>query len=73
MAEQITLVWSEENFLVHPYQGFRVGPITVTTELRPNETYLQAYERIWPQLEIIADKMFLAKRNKFAEHYLARS
>lgn len=72
MPEQITFVYGEEHFLPHRYQGFKAGPISVTTELRPNETYEQAYERVWPQLMKLGDKMFLAKRNAYAEHFLAK-
>lgn len=72
MADTITVTWGEENFMPYAYNGYRVGPLSITTEIRPNETYHQAYKRVWDELELIGREMFLQKRNGWAERYLAR-
>lgn len=68
-----TIVYGKESYMPVPYQGFTCGPLSVTITLGPDETYEQAYVRIWPQLEALATKMFIARRNSWHERNAAKS
>lgn len=63
--ETVTITWGEETYAPIPYNTFRVGPITITSNVRPGETYAQAVSRVHLELEEIAMQVFLAKRNGF--------
>lgn len=65
--ETVTVVYGEEKYFPIVANGFTVGPYTYTTEIREGEAPGQAIERAFKTLQKHADKMFLAKRNKFME------
>lgn len=72
-GDTITVTWGEEHYQVTQYNGYRVGPFTITVTVQPNETDDAAIKRAWAILEQHAKDMFIAKRNGFAERWLARS
>ena len=65
MPDKITVVWGEETFFPVMATGFRMGPYSIETEVRPGETPEQAFKRAWDFLEAQALMMFAAKRNNF--------
>lgn len=70
--ETITVTWGEEHYQVTKYNGFRVGPFTYTTSVRVGETPEQAIKRAWDTLDTHANKLFVAKRNGYAERWAVR-
>lgn len=72
MEDEIRVTWGEETFNVGQYSSFKVGPFSMMTKVRPNETPEQAYHRAWKVLESQADAMFIAKRNAFHARFGVR-
>lgn len=71
-GDQITVTWGEEHYQVTQYNGFRVGPFSVTVTVQLGESDDAAFKRGWDLLEKHAMKVFQAKRNGFAERWLNR-
>lgn len=67
----LTVVWAKETFWPTRSHGFEIGPITMTVTLRHGEPSQDAYDRCWKQLEAMALKMYLSKREAF--HQRARN
>jgi hypothetical protein len=73
MGDKIVVTIGEQNFMPHRYQGFRVGPFSVETQLLEGETYLDAYNRVWAALQPTMFKAFMDARNMYAERFLAKN
>ena len=63
----ITVTWGEEVIQPIQYNGFRVGALTLTTPVLPNETVTQAYERVWRMLDKLGRDQFKRKLDGFSE------
>jgi hypothetical protein len=68
----VTLTMGEENFQPQRYEGFRVGPISITIEMDDNDTMDKAVTEGLKILKPAYDKMFLAQRDKYVEHHAAK-
>lgn len=64
----IRVVWGEET--IHPiqYNGYRVGPLEVTVEVKPGEDPDAVYEKTWAWL----DKLGRDQNRRKVEGFLAR-
>jgi hypothetical protein len=62
---EITVTWGEEVFCPQPYQSFRLGPFSMTTKVKEDETPAQAAERALLHLDGIARSSFAWKRDGF--------
>ena len=66
---QISVTWGEEVLQPVQFNGFRVGPISMTAPILPGETPREAYERVWNALNELAEKQFVAKAKTFGDHF----
>jgi hypothetical protein len=69
--DTLTVVWAKEAYWPTRSHGFEIGPLTITTTIHKDETPLDAYKRCWADLEAMANKMYLSKREAF--HQRARN
>lgn len=70
MPDKIKIVWGEETYFPIKATGFRVGPYSIETEIRPDETPAQAFQRAWDILEAQALMIFLQKRAGFQDRVI---
>lgn len=70
--ETITITYGEDTYNVGQYSGFRVGPFSITLQIKPGEDPNAVFKRGWDILEAQALPMFLTKRNAFAEKFEIR-
>jgi hypothetical protein len=71
-GDTITVTWGEEHYQVTQYNGFRLGPFTVTVTVQPGETDEAAWARANTLLDKHVETMFIAKRNGYAERWANR-
>jgi hypothetical protein len=57
----VTVTWGEEVLQPVQYNGFRVGPITVSMPVLSGESIAQAYERVWQIVDGLGQRQFQAK------------
>jgi hypothetical protein len=69
----ITVTWGEEHFSIERFSGFRVGPISITVEVDPNQSVEAAIEQAHTTAEAAGNKIFLAKRNAFHARLKAKN
>ena len=67
----ITVTWGEEVLQPIQYNGFRVGPLTITAPILPGETVLQAYHRLWTMLDKLGREQFDRKLSGWLERVKA--
>ena len=68
MADTITVTFGEEQFSPHKYHTFRVGPFSMTTEVKFGETAETALIRVTKILKEHSDKMMKAQMHKYFQH-----
>jgi hypothetical protein len=78
MAEEkkttaVTATWGDEAFTPVPFNSFRVGPFSLTTAVRPDETPEQAMDRAYTFLDNFARKVYVQKRKGFFDRYEGRT
>lgn len=66
-VRQITVTWGEEVIQPIQYNGFRVGPLSMTVDVLPHETPREAYARVWKLLDDIGQEQFAQKLAGFMQ------
>ena len=69
MSETVTVTWGKELIAPVQYNNFEVGPFTVTTAIRADETPEAAMARAQAWLDAHARKVYSAKLALFREHF----
>lgn len=67
-GQMITVTWGEEVLQPIQYNGFRIGPITLSTPVKEGETVEQAYSRVWAMLAKLGERQFTDKLDTFKNH-----
>jgi len=67
--KQVTLSMGEETLSPHRYEGFRVGPLSITIELEGDDTLEKAVTEGLKILKPAYDQMFIAQRDAYTEHH----
>lgn len=67
LIEVVSVVHGAETFTPRPYNTFVVGPFTMTTSIRPNETPEEAVDRASRHLEDQAEREFKRKADLFLQ------
>lgn len=63
--EWVEVVWGGETFTPVSYQTFKVGPLTMRTKVKPNETPEQAVMRAWTALDKAARVIYTNEKTAF--------
>jgi hypothetical protein len=71
MATQVSVTWGEQTISPVSYNTFKIGPFSMTTEVREEETDEQAMERVYAALESFARSTYAKKLESFKEAYRA--
>lgn len=61
-GDSITVTWGVQTFSPVSYNSFSVGPFSITTVIKDDETSKQAYERAWAYLTKLAEASYLLAR-----------
>lgn len=64
----VTVAWGEETFTPAPFNSFRVGPFSMTCEVKAGETITQAIDRAYTELEEYAQSIVQRKSKRFAQN-----
>lgn len=64
-VRQISVTWGEQVIQPIQYNGFRVGPLSMTADVLPHETPREAYARVWRILDDLAREQFDAALQNF--------
>lgn len=65
VTDTVTVTWGEEVFTPVPYNTFKVGPFTATTDVRAEETISDASDRLYKELSVVAARARDAKAIEF--------
>lgn len=68
----LTLTLGEETLSPHRYEGYRVGPISITIELGPDDTVDDVMTKTLPILKKTHDRLFMLQRDQYVEHHKAK-
>jgi hypothetical protein len=71
MATTVTVTWGEQLIAPIQFNNFKIGPFSMTTEIRPGESEEQAMARAYAACAAFARSTYKEKFAAFKEAYQA--